>query len=250
MTIRVGAAHYSRIMCGRFVVSRSIADLAAAVGALEGDFAGWRPSYNIPPTSTIPVLVEAKLPDSEAYGRRLEPARWGLIPSWSRELKLKFPTFNARSEGLAEKNTWRSPLKSHRAIVPMDGWYEWTGEKGSKVPHFIHHPDGQMLGAAGLYSWWLDRSKPEDDENRWMLTATILTSEAVDELVGIHDRSPVPLPPELWDWWLDPSLVGDQAMVDEAVRAALPLAEQLDVYSVRPFRVGQDGRALIVPAEG
>ena len=43
--------------------------------------------------------------------------------------------------------------------------------------------------------------------------------------------------------------IGDQAMVDEAVKAALPIAEQLDVYSVRPFRVGQDGPALIEPAD-
>lgn len=168
------------------------ADLAAAVGALEGDFSSWRPSYNIPPTATIPVLVEAKLPESEEFGRRLEPARWGLTPGWSKELKTKFPTFNARAEGIAEKNTWRGPLRSHRAIIPMDGWYEWTGEKGAKTPHFIHHPGGETLGVAGLNSWWLDRSKPEDDETRWTLTATILTSDAVDELVGIHDRSPVP----------------------------------------------------------
>ncbi|MCD2444336.1 SOS response-associated peptidase [Agromyces sp. SYSU K20354] len=236
-------------MCGRFTLKERPADLAAAVGALEGDFSSWQPSFNIPPTATIPVLVEAKLPDSETFGRRLEPARWGLVPGWSKELKLKFPTFNARSEGIAEKNTWRGPLKSHRAIVPMDGWSEWTGEKGAKMPHFIHHPDGETLGVAGLYSWWLDRSKPDDDDTRWTLTATILTSDAVDELVGIHDRSPVPLPRELWDWWLDPSLVGDQAMVDDAVKAALPIAEQLAVYSVRPFKVGQDGPALIEPAD-
>jgi hypothetical protein len=30
---------------------------------------------------------------------------------------------------------------------------------------------------------------------------------------------------------------------------ALPIAEQLEVYSVRPFKVGKDGPALIEPAE-
>ncbi|MCD5348394.1 SOS response-associated peptidase [Agromyces sp. S2-1-8] len=161
----------------------------------------------------------------------------------------KTPAARVSRSSMTPATSRNGRLQSKRAIVPMDGWFEWTGEKGAKVPHFIHHPDGQTLGVAGLYSWWLDRSKPEDDDMRWMLTATILTSDAVDELVGIHDRSPVPLPRELWDWWLDPSLVGDQAMVDDAVKAALPIAEQLDVYSVRPFKVGQDGPALIEPAE-
>jgi hypothetical protein len=39
-------------------------------------------------------------------------------------------------------------------------------------------------------------------------------------------------------------------MVDEAVKAAVPLAEQLEVYAVRPFKVGQDGPALIDPVDG
>lgn len=235
-------------MCGRFALDDKVNTLIEEFVAEGGDFREWMPSFNIPPTATIPVLVEAKLRDSEEYGRRLEPARWGLVPGWSKELKTKFPTFNARAEGLAEKATWKGPLKTHRAIVPMRGWYEWTGERGSKMPHFIHHPDGELLGVAGLYSWWRDHSKADDDETRWTLTATILTSDAVDELVGIHDRSPVPLPRDLWDWWLDPSLVGDQAMVDEAVKAALPLAEQLEIRTVRPFKVGEEGPGIIDPA--
>lgn len=235
-------------MCGRYAIDRKVTDLVEVFGAEAGDFSRWRPSFNIPPTASVPLLFQGRTDASEELVRRLEPARWGLVPSWSRELKLKYPTFNARSEGLAEKATWRGPLKSHRAILPMTAWWEWTGQRGSKTPNYIHHPDGRILGAAALYSWWPDRSKPDDDESRWLLTTTILTSDAVDELVGIHDRSPVPLPPELWDWWLDPTTAGDQALVDAAVQAALPLASELEVYPVRPFKVGEDGPELIQPA--
>lgn len=47
---------------------------------------------------------------------------------------------------------------------------------------------------AGLYSWWKNHALADDDPNVWTLTATILTSVAVDELLHIHDRNPVPLP--------------------------------------------------------
>ncbi len=235
-------------MCGRFTLNEQPTHLAAALQATLGEFADWQPSFNLAPTDTIPVFIQSAKGGDEPV-RRLEPARWGLVPGWSKELKTKFPTFNARSEDLATKATWRGPLKQHRAIVPMSGWYEWTGEKGSKIPHFIHHPDGELLGAAGLYSWWRDHSKDDDDPDRWVLTATILTSDAVDELIGIHDRSPVPLPRELWEWWTDPAATGDQIMVDRAIEAALPIAHDLVEYAVRPIRSATvDGPELIEPA--
>jgi putative SOS response-associated peptidase YedK len=95
-----------------------------------GDFRDWRPSYNIAPTQTIPVLLEAARggKSSEEGGdvrRRLEPARWSLVPSWSKELKLQYPTFNARSEDIAIKATRKGSLRSHRARVPVSGCFEW-----------------------------------------------------------------------------------------------------------------------------
>ena len=88
--------------------------------ATGGDFRNWRPSWNISPTQTIPVLIHSATGDAEAV-RRLEPARWSLTPSWSTELKTKFPTFNARAENITEKATWKGPIKTHRALVPASG---------------------------------------------------------------------------------------------------------------------------------
>ena len=64
-------------------------------------------------------------------------------------------------------------------------------------------------------------------------------------LEDIHDRNPVPLPRELWDHWVDSSVVGDQALVDEAVRAAVTVAEGLRFDEVGPVR--DDGPQLIRP---
>ncbi|MWC00038.1 SOS response-associated peptidase [Agromyces seonyuensis] len=240
-------------MCGRFALSDEINELITDFVAEGGDFREWRPSYNFAPTDTVPVFVQSMPRDGDESHeagtpiRRLEPARWGLIPSWSKEPKTKFPTFNARSEDLASKASWKAPLQSKRAIIPASGYYEWqTADDGTKTPHYIHLP-GERLGLAGLYSWWADPSKAKDDPDRWLLSATILTSDAVDNLIGIHDRNPVPLPADLWDWWTDPTVTGDQAMVDAAVQAALPVAERLESYAVGKIRTNDDGPQLIAP---
>lgn len=209
-----------------------------------GDFRDWRPSWNISPTQTIPVLIHSAKGEAEPV-RRLEPARWSLTPSWSKELKTKFPSFNARSEGITEKSTWKNPVKTHRALVPAAGYFEWQTdpETKKKTPFYIHASGGELLVFAGLYSWWKDHSKADDDPDLWTLTATIITSDAIDELLHIHDRNPVPLPRDWWNDWLNPEIVGDQNFVDAAVQAALPIASSLDIRQVAPLR--GDGPYLV-----
>jgi len=134
-------------------MSQETDDLITEFVATGGDFRNWRPGWNIRPTQTIPVVIESAKGDEEP-SRRLEPARWSLTPSWSKELKTKFPTFNARSEDIMGKATWKGPVRSHRALVPASGYYEWQTDPATKkkTPYFIHQPDGELLVFAGLYS--------------------------------------------------------------------------------------------------
>lgn len=233
-------------MCGRFAMDKETDDMIQEFVAEGGDFRNWRPSYNISPTDQIPVFLESKRKDEPSV-RRLELARWSLVPSWSKELKTKVPTFNARAETAAEKPMFKASVASRRAIVPAIGYYEWQTDPVTKkkTPYFIHARDGELLGFAGLYAWWADPALERDDPERWHLTATILTSDAVQTLADIHDRNPVPLPRELWDHWVDPTVVGDQDLLDEAVRAALPVAGDLVFDRVGP--VTGDSPELIRP---
>lgn len=214
-----------------------------------GDFRDWRPSWNIAPTDPVLVFFESQR-EGEERRRRLEVARWSLVPGWSKELRTKVPTFNARAESAAARPMFRQAVVSHRAIVPATGYYEWQVDPGSgrRTPFFIRPADGSMLGLAGLYSWWADPALPGDDPERWHLTATILTSDAVRTLEHIHDRNPVPLPRELRDHWTDPTIAGDQALLDEAVRAAVIVADDLVFHEVGP--VTGDGPELIRPIAG
>ncbi|MEY4532703.1 MAG: hypothetical protein RI926_472 [Actinomycetota bacterium] len=196
------------------------------------------PSWNIRPTNQVPVVVDT-IDASGDQLRRLESARWSLIPTWVKGEPPKFSTFNARSEDAASKASWRDAVKSKRCLVPASGYFEWVVEDGVKVPHYIH--SDKTLAFAGLYSWW--RAQESDP---WMLTATILTMPTVPELAAIHDRNPVPIPENFWAIWLDPKIVGSQDLVDAAVVAAIPVATDLSEYRVGPIK--GNGPELIQPS--
>ena len=196
------------------------------------------PSWNIKPTQTIAVVADTP------EGRRLTPARWSLVPPWSPELKLKYPTFNARIETAAEKPTFRASVASKRCVVPFDGYYEWLTEGTVKTPYYVHRTDGSPLLLAGLYSWWRD-TNAEDDQQPWHLTATILTRASCGTLTNLHDRMPVLIGPELLDDWLDSDTVGDASLLAVVSDSSCTLTDNIHMDAVAPLR--GDGPELIIP---
>jgi putative SOS response-associated peptidase YedK len=81
--------------------------------------------------------------------------------------------------------------------VPVDGFYEWFGDKKNRQPFWFHRPDGHLLLMAGLYESW--QSEPGA---ALLNTFTIVTTEANELLSHIHDRMPVILSDEDVDRWL------------------------------------------------
>jgi len=74
---------------------------------------------------------------ASAAGNELVPMYWGLIPSWWKKPLAELPsTFNARAETIAERPMFRGAFKYRRCIIPASGFYEWTGAKGAKTPHY------------------------------------------------------------------------------------------------------------------
>lgn len=238
-------------MCGRFVVARASADLIADYDVDEAgdDLPG--PSWNIAPTTRIPILVDAvprDAPEGSDAVRRLEGAKWGLVPTWAKDVSVGVRAFNARSETAASKPTFRAAVKARRAVVPATGYYEWrTGPDTQKQPFFIHPASGDLLMAA-LYEWWRD---PADAESPWLLSATILTRAASGELAGIHDRMPVFLARERIDEWLDPSTTGDDGLVHAVAERGADVAESLvaDAVDRRVGNVRENDPGLIDPLD-
>lgn len=212
-------------MCGRYAAQRDADALAREfdVDLVNEQAEAMEPSWNVAPTDPVRVVLDRAVHDEQAEGeqaesakpttrrRELHVARWGLLPAWSKGRRAKgAPLFNARIETLAEKPAFAKSLTTRRCLVPADGYYEWRknpeGAATAKTPFFIHDPSGASLAFAGLYAWWRDETRDEDDPDRWVLSTTIVTTAARDGLEAIHDREPVALDPERIAAWLDPSL--------------------------------------------
>ncbi|WP_127129182.1 SOS response-associated peptidase [Georgenia sp. SYP-B2076] len=219
-------------MCGRYANARRDTDLAAAfrVDDIVGDDLG--PSWNVAPMQDVRAVLE-RSPRGEPDGaatRQLRTTRWGLVPSWSRDPRTGARLINARSETITEKPSFKAAALRRRCLVPADGYYEWQKlEDGQKQPYFLH--GDAPLAFAGLYELWPDPTLPDDHPGRWLWTNTILTTTATDALGHIHDRTPVIVPPDLVDDWLDP------ATTDAAdVRAMI---DAMPSPTLTPRRVGK-----------
>jgi putative SOS response-associated peptidase YedK len=144
---------------------------------------------NVSPTEPVPVVV------SREGERHLVPMRWGLLPPFYRGANGGPLLINARAEGIATKPAFREAIRERRCLVPADGFYEWQGEKGRRVPYVVRPRGGGMMAFAGL---WQDWRGPEG----WIPTCAIVTCPANAALAPIHERMPVVVAPEDFALWL------------------------------------------------
>jgi putative SOS response-associated peptidase YedK len=215
-------------MCGRYASFKESQDLADAFDVEDMTEAARNvlASWNVAPTDGARIVVDRapKLDgdaaeEESAVRREMHLARWGLVPPWAKDISVGARMFNARSETLAEKPAFKKAAATKRCLVLADGYYEWQkvtapGEaKPVKVPHYIHPTDGAPISFAGLYSWWRDPSKADDDPDRWLLSTTIVTAPARDGLEIIHDREPAMLTRDVAESWLDPTVTDLEAVL-------------------------------------
>lgn len=238
-------------MCGRYVSTATAEDLLTLFDVRRDETAGLVPSWNVAPTDEVPVVLQRPPPGDDgpaAPERTLRTARWGLVPSWSKDARGGARMINARSETVTVKPAFKTAAARRRCLLPAQGYYEWQQTPEGKVPHFLHDPDGELLAMAGLYELWRDRERDDDDPARWLWTTTVITRPATDLLGEIHDRTPVLVPPALRERWLDCS-GGDAAtaaaLLDEVPEPRL----EPRVVSAAVGNVRNDGPELIAPAE-
>jgi putative SOS response-associated peptidase YedK len=236
-------------MCGRYAQTRAAdaieRDLIVdqVLGEHRTPSPEITPSWNVAPTHEVPVVLERV--EDDRPRRRLRTARWGLVPSWAKDVSIGSRMINARSETLLEKPAFRKAAARRRALVPMDGYYEWQAhEHGPKTPFFLHAD--APLAAAGLYELWRDPARADDDPARWLWTVTIVTRPATDALGHIHDRCPVLLPPDAWDDWLDPAITAADEVGAMLVHLPEPHLVPREV-SRAVGDVANDGPGLVEP---
>jgi len=195
-------------MCGRFDQSQTARYYACVFGWTDAVYdSESTPAWNVSPGSYRPVM---HLQDGE---RRIDDVFWSYRARWA-EGKLPIMV-NARMDKLTNRY-WKPLLKKGRAIVPAEGWYEWTGEKGKKQPWHIHRKDRAPLFLLALANFG------SFTENRAEAGFVLVTAAADEGMLDIHDRRPVVLDAADAELWLNPDLSPEEAL-DLARRAALPV---------------------------
>lgn len=185
---------YDRDMCGRYTREYTWAQVREFSRALElilpeGDP---QPAYNIAPAQSGWVLVTSAPGEATAH-----EMRWGIIPPWAKDAKVGYSTFNARVETASTKPAFRAAWKSRRCLIPASGYYEWTGIGKAKQAHYIHPEANPVLMFAGLWERWTPRDGEPID------SYTIVTMDAVDDMLQLHSRTPVMLSPGLLRDWIE-----------------------------------------------
>ncbi|MDO5753855.1 SOS response-associated peptidase [Arthrobacter sp.] len=237
-------------MCGRYVMARAVGDLVAELEAEADANLELRASWNVAPTTDVPIVLE-RLVDGVLH-RQVHVAKWGLVPRWAKDPGVAVRAFNARSETVLEKPTFRAAAKARRCAVPVEGYYEWKKlPDGKKQPYFVHTKDGSLITFAGLYEWWKDPEKDDADPEAWLLSCTILTMESPPkgELSTLHDRLPVPLDREAMAEWLNPAPGEAAGLLDMVLAEAHQLAAawQLDPVGPDVGNVRNNSPELTVP---
>lgn len=189
------------MMCGRLSQYRGIHDFVAALG-MPGAMVNRVGEqalgcYNAAPTMQLALLHVA------GDTLHADTVRWGWRPHWAKDRTVPI---NARIEKVAHGPFYRQ-IWPHRAICPIDSWFEWVDEGSpKKQPYLIRHRDGSPIFCTSIGQLpGLDEGHGQSDG------FVIITANAQGGMVDIHDRRPVVLSPERAREWLDPATPGERA---------------------------------------
>lgn len=219
-------------MCGRFVLTADPEIIQKAFN-LTVPPEQMQPRFNIAPSQPVAVVTN-KAPDE------LTHHRWGLVPSWSKDIKIGNKMINARAETLHEKPSFRAAYKRRRCLIPANGFYEWAKTDDGKKPMYIHMADHAVFAFAGLWEIW------QDSDGNELRTCTIITTKPNKLVEPLHHRMAVILRPEDYDLWLSQDEMKPQELA--------PVLQPFDVDAMAVYEVSKtvnspanDGPSLIDP---
>lgn len=173
-------------MCGRYTLISPSEALMALFDVSEDQ--DWdEPRYNIAPQTKIMTLRR------RGATRVAQPLLWGAINP--RDSK---PLINARSETVATSPLFARAFLMSRILIPADGFFEWTNDRGQRKAHYFQPPDGRPFAFAGL-AINTPANANEDREE----AAVILTTAASPPVRPYHHRMPLVIAPGDFAQWLD-----------------------------------------------
>jgi putative SOS response-associated peptidase YedK len=213
-------------MCGRFALNALPEDVLRLFELDEIE--DFPPRYNIAPTQPILLIEPLQGEGHNRAKRKALLARWGLIPTWVKDVKA-FPLLvSARAESVAEKASFRGALRHRRVLVPASSYYEWRRTETEKSqPYWIRPREGELIALAALKETYLSVEGSELD------TVALITTESKGVVANIHDRMPVIIEPQDFDRWLncrdfEPRDVADLLNHGSEGFDAIPVSEKVN----------------------
>ncbi len=160
------------------------------------------------PAVMAPILRPAR--DANG-GIECVPACFGMVPHWA-EMKLARQTYNARTETVAQKPSFRNAWQRKQfCIIPAMNFFEPNYESGKAVRWRIEHAADRPLGIAGIWEW-----KPQGPDGKPLLSFSMLTINADQHPLmqrfhkpGDEKRMVMILDPLQYDGWLEGTLAAE-----------------------------------------
>ena len=181
-------------MCGRFAAynRKSINELLdeLGVGIVESQFTA---RYNVSPSASINVVINRQKPV-------VADMSWGLQAEWMKA-KGMHALINARAETIHEKTSFKNLIIHSRAVIPVNGFYEWRRENTEKHCYYFEPCKHQALALGAIYQ----------QTRGGEMQACIITTPANAVMAPVHDRMPVILAADSMREWLT---TDNQARVD------------------------------------
>jgi putative SOS response-associated peptidase YedK len=223
---------YIMAMCGRYASFLPAEALARAFGT-TGPLPNLNPTWNMAPTMDAPIVRF----DADSGSRRLEVAKWGLVPFFTKDIAKARKPINARSETVARAPMFKEAFARRRCLVPAAAYYEWRHDPSGKTPFAIARRDGEPIAFGGMWEEW---HSPEGETLRTFAT---MTTDADPPLSLIQERMPVIIERDGWKVWL-----GEEEGDFTTLLRPLP-ADQLRIWPVdrKVNKVANDGPELLEP---
>lgn len=194
-------------MCGRYVVISEIKEIEKRFGVFAPQPELFQKNVNVSAGERAPVISSANPGELSFY-------HFGFSPAWSEK---RMYLLNARSEGdansdndpaytgglgILQKPAFRKAIRTQRCLVVADAFIEGPEKEKLSKPYCVYKKDGERPFAfAGIWEEWLHKESGE-----LVPTFAIITAPVNDVLRAIgHHRSPVILPREVEEIWLDNS---------------------------------------------
>jgi putative SOS response-associated peptidase YedK len=214
-------------MCGRARLSSDLSEIKIAFRIPpERPMPNFASSWNLAPTDSVVRN------DPKAGQRSLDMLRWGLIPYWSKDIKVGFANINAKAEGSRTSRHSAKRSSAGTAWCRSTTFMNGAKPRPGSSPMRSRSAERGIMALAGLWENW------RSPAGEWVRSFAIVTTVPNQLCAEIHNRMPVILKPDAWPAWLGEEPADEPEL--KALLAPLPRRRHDLLAGQRARRQGQE----------